>query len=57
VCLAIVNVFGRGAVDEQAEKFRPAIVSAGVHEVFAFVDHGEVEVGDGLAFTAAEWFA
>ena len=48
---AFVNVRGGGAVDQETEQFRPAVVAARVHHLLALVDQREVEVGDDHAFT------
>lgn len=40
---AFVNVRGGGAVDQETEEFRPAVVAARVHHLLALVDQGEID--------------
>ena len=54
---AFVNVRGGGAVDQETEQFRPAVVAARVHQLLALVDQREVEVGDDHAFARADGLA
>ncbi len=48
---AFVNVRGGGAVDQETEQFRPAVVAAQVHQLLALVNQGEVEVAINHAFS------
>ena len=43
---AIMNVSGGAAVDQKTEQLRAAVVTARVHQLLAFVDQCEVELGD-----------
>src|SRR5262249_40297618 len=54
---AFVNVRGGGAVDQETEQLRPAVVTARVHQLLALVHQREVEVGDDHAFARAERLA
>ena len=56
-CVALVHVRGFGAIDQQAEQFGPAVVSAGVHLGLALVDQREVEVGDDRALAGTQRLA
>src|SRR5215510_3541896 len=42
---AVVNVRSGRAVDQETEEFRPAVVSARVHQLLALIDLREVKVG------------
>ena len=53
----LVDVRRRGAIDQQAEQLGPAVVAAGVHELLALVDQGEIERRDDDAFARADRFA
>src|SRR5262249_48602978 len=54
---ALANGRGGGAVDQEAEQLRPAVVAARVHQMLALVDQREVEVGDDLALARADGLA
>jgi len=54
---AFVNVRAGGAVDQETQQLRPAVVTARVHQLLALVDQREVEVGDHDAFARANRLA
>jgi len=43
---ALVNVGCGGAIKQETERFRPAVVAARVHQLLALVDPCEVDLGD-----------
>ena len=47
---ALMDVLGRRPIDQQAEQFGTAVVTARVHESLAGVDLGKVEISDHFAF-------
>src|SRR5215471_17292008 len=51
---AVVNVRSGRAVDQETEQFRPAVVSARVHQLLALIDLREVKVGDDNSFARAD---
>jgi hypothetical protein len=44
----------RCAVDQQAQQFRAAVVTARIHHAFSLVDQAHVEVDDHLAFAFSQ---
>ena len=54
---SLVDVSNRCAVNQQAEQLRPTVVTAAIHEPFALVDHGEIEVGDNFTLAEAQGFS
>jgi hypothetical protein len=54
---ALMDVRGGRPIDQQAEQLGAAVVTARVHESFAGVDLGEVEISDHFAFASLERLA
>src|SRR6185437_1543077 len=54
---ALVDVSNRCTVNQQAEQLRTTVVTAPIHEPFALVDHGEIEVGDNFTLAEAQGFS
>src|SRR5687767_11374945 len=51
---ALMNVRRGRPIDQEAEQFRTAVMTARVHEPLAGVDLGEVQIRDHVAFTSRE---
>src|SRR6516165_7844626 len=50
---SVVNVRGGCTVDQQAEQFRPTVVTSRVHDMLPLVDQREIEVDDDFTFARA----
>jgi hypothetical protein len=57
LCIPFVNVRGGGTVDQEAEQFRPAVVTSGVHHMLPLVNQREIEFSDDRALTRPDGFA
>src|SRR5438445_13331978 len=52
--VALMHMGLRRTVDQEAEQFRAAVVTARVHQALALVDDPEIEIGDDLAFARSQ---
>jgi hypothetical protein len=53
----LVEVSSRCAINNQAEQFRTAVMAARIHQLFAPIDQGEIDVGNYNAFAGTDGLA
>lgn len=51
----LMDMRGRGAIDQQAEQFGATVVTTGIHLRLALIDQREIKVADHHALAGTQW--